>query len=53
MIRTQQRRYSGNVPQHNKDLYGKPSAIILNSEKLKAFVFYTTIKKDLKNHNGN
>ena len=39
MIRknSQQSRYRGNVPQHNKGHKTKPTANIVNSEKLKAF----------------
>ncbi|XP_073077809.1 uncharacterized protein [Manis javanica] len=37
-INSQQNGYRGQVPQHNKAIYDKPTAnIILNSEKLKAF----------------
>ena len=54
MIKIQQRRYRQSIPQQNKNIYDKPSVIILNSEKLKASAFFNTIlKKDLKTHNGN
>ena len=38
MIKTQQTGYRGNIPQHNKGLYEKPTAnIMLNDEMLKTF----------------
>ena len=36
--KSQQSGHGGNVPQHNKDIYDKPTAnIVLNGEKLKPF----------------
>ena len=47
----QQSRHRGNIPQHNKAIYDKPThSIIVNSEKLKAFPLRSGKDKDVHTH---